>query len=130
MTWAVGIILLLLPAYGPAMPSGGPTSGDTVVHGAHDLAASVLLGLLLLLVAPQLTRGLAVADGALARRLLGPRRDLAARVTELEASRERVVDAAEAERRRIERDLPDGAQQRRVPRAMEPPPAQATFPTT
>ena len=127
MTWAAGIILLLLPVYGPAMPSGGPTIGDTVVHGAHDLAASVLLGLLLLLVAPQLTRGLAVADGTLARRLLGPRRDLAARVIELETSRERVVDAAEAERRRMERDLHDGAQQRLVALAMELGRAQAKF---
>ena len=32
MTWAVGMILLPLPAYGPAMPSGGPTIGDTVLH--------------------------------------------------------------------------------------------------
>src|SRR6266536_2540044 len=56
---------------------------------------------------------------ALARRLLGPRRDLAARVTELEISRERVVDAAETERRRIERDLHDGAQQRLVALAMD-----------
>jgi signal transduction histidine kinase len=119
MAWAVGLLLLLLPVYGPAMPSGGPTIGDTVVHGAHNQAVSVLLGVLLLLVAPQLTRGLAVADTALARRLLGPRRDLAARVTELEVSRERVVDAAEGERRRIERDLHDGAQQRLVALAME-----------
>src|SRR4029077_7813443 len=50
---------------------------------------------------------------------LGPRSDLAARVTELEISRERVVDAAEAERRRIERDLHDGAQQRLGARAMD-----------
>jgi signal transduction histidine kinase len=76
-------------------------------------------GALVLLAAPQLTRGLAVADAAFARRLLAPPSDLAARVTELERSRERVVDAAEAERRRIERDLHDGAQQRLVALAME-----------
>jgi signal transduction histidine kinase len=35
-------------------------------------------------------------------------------VTELETSREAAVDSAEAERRRIERDLHDGAQQRLV----------------
>ena len=125
--WAVGLLLLLLPLYGPAMPSGGPTIGDTVVRGAHNQAVSVLLGVLVLLVAPQLTRGFAVADTALARRLLGPRRDLAARVIELETSRERVVDAAEAERRRIERDLHDGAQQRLVALAMELGRAKAKF---
>src|SRR5580692_8926233 len=85
-TWAVGIILLLLPAYGRFMPSGGPTIGDTVLHTRAELTLSAVLGALLLLAAPQLTRGLAIADGALARRLLGPRRDLAARVTELEIS--------------------------------------------
>jgi signal transduction histidine kinase len=65
------------------------------------------------------TRGLALADAALARLLLAPHADLAARVAELETSRDRVVDAAEAERRRIERDLHDGAQQRLVALAME-----------
>jgi signal transduction histidine kinase len=125
--WAVGLILLTLPAYGPALPSGGPMFGDTVLRGRPVLALSAALGLILLLAAPQLTRGLAVADSELARRLLGPRRDLAARVTELEISRERVVDAAEAERRRIERDLHDGAQQRLVALAMELGRAKARF---
>jgi len=52
---------------------------------------------------------------------------LAARVTELEISRERVVDAAETERRRIERDLHDGAQQRLVALAMDLGRAKARF---
>ncbi|HEV2254858.1 MAG TPA: sensor domain-containing protein, partial [Streptosporangiaceae bacterium] len=112
--WAFGLILLTLPAYGWAMPSGGPTFGTTVLHTRAEFTLSAVLGALLLLAAPQLTRGLAIADTALARQLLGPPQDLAARVTELEISRERVVDAAEAERRRIERDLHDGAQQRLV----------------
>jgi signal transduction histidine kinase len=127
LTWAVGLILLTLPVYGRAMPSGGPTIGDTVLHTRAQLTAAAVIGLLMVLAAPQLTRGLAVADGTLARLLLGPRRDLAARVTELEISRERVVDAAEAERRRIERDLHDGAQQRLVALAMELGRAKARF---
>jgi signal transduction histidine kinase len=127
MTWAVGLIMVLLPVYGRYMPSGGPTFGDTVLHTRVQLTLFAVIGAILLLAAPQLTRGLAVADGALARRLLGPRRDLAARVTELEISRERVVDAAEAERRRIERDLHDGAQQRLVALAMELGRAKARF---
>ena len=36
--------------------------------------------------------------------------ELAARLDELEASRARIVEAGDAERRRIERDLHDGAQ--------------------
>jgi signal transduction histidine kinase len=41
-----------------------------------------------------------------------------AQLTEVRASRARIVDAADAERRRIERDLHDGAQQRLVALAM------------
>ena len=53
---------------------------------------------------------------ALARALLGPSADAAhaAQVQRLETSRTAAVDSAEAERRRIERDLHDGAQQRLV----------------
>src|SRR5271170_1983712 len=127
LAWAVGLILLVLPAYAWAMPSGGPTIGDTVLHTRAELTLSAVIGAVLLLAAPQLTRGLAIADGALARQLLGPQRDLAARVTELEISRGRVVDAAQAERQRIERDLHDGAQQRLVSLAMELGRAKARF---
>lgn len=54
--------------------------------------------------------------GTLALALLGPNRAerLAEHAQHLQASRARGVDAAEAERRRIERDLHDGAQQRLV----------------
>jgi signal transduction histidine kinase len=125
--WAAGLVLLALPLYNRFLPSGGADIGGTVLKSAPVLAASAVIGLVLLLAAPQLTRGLANADAALSRWLLGPRSDLAARVTELEISRERVVDAAEAERRRIERDLHDGAQQRLVALAMDLGRAKARF---
>ena len=125
--WAAGLVALTLPLYNESLPSGGAKIGDFVLGGTPRMTASAVIGLLVLLAAPQLTRGLAVADAALSRRLLGPRRDLAARVTELEISRERVVDAAEAERRRMERDLHDGAQQRLVALAMELGRAKAKF---
>jgi signal transduction histidine kinase len=131
LVWAAGLVMLALPAYARALPNGGPSFGGgartVVLHTGPQLAAVAVIGGLVLLAAPQLTRGLAVADGALARLLLGPRRDLAARVREVEISRERVVDAAEAERRRIERDLHDGAQQRLVALAMELGRAKAKF---
>jgi signal transduction histidine kinase len=123
LAWALGLVLLTLPLYDGSLPAGGAVIGGHVLGAVPLLmAASVVAGALLLLAAPQLTRGLAAADVALARLLLGPRADLGqltARVAELETSRDRVVDAAEAERRRIERDLHDGAQQRLVALAME-----------
>ena len=125
--WAAGLALLTLPLYNRSLPSGGAKLGDTVLKGTATMTGAAVIGLVLLLVAPQLTRGLASADAALSRRLLGPRRDLAARVRDVEISRERVLDAAEAERRRIERDLHDGAQQRLVALAMDLGRAKARF---
>ena len=125
--WAVALVMLALPWYNSSLPSGGAKFGETVLRGTPTMAVSAAIGLALLLAAPQLTRGLAVADAAMSRFLLGPPSDLSARVSELELSRERVVDAAEAERRRIERDLHDGAQQRLVALAMELGRAQAKF---
>ncbi len=126
-TWAASLVLLTLPLYDKYLPSGGAKIGDVVFRGTPTMASSAAIGLLLLLVAPQLTRGFGRMDARLSRWLLGPPSDLAARVVELETSRERVVDAAEAERRRIERDLHDGAQQRLVALAMELGRAKARF---
>ena len=124
---ALGLALLTLPLYNAELPSGGAVIDGTVLRGGPVLAASAVAGLVLLLAAAQLARGFAAADAGLSRVLLGPPSRLAARVTELERSRERVVDAAEAERRRIERDLHDGAQQRLVALAMELGRAKAKF---
>jgi signal transduction histidine kinase len=59
----------------------------------------------------------------------GRQADLTARIGALETSRAKVMDAAEAERMRIERDLHDGAQQRLVSLAMELGRAKAKFGT-
>jgi signal transduction histidine kinase len=127
--WSVGVVGLTLPLYGGLFPGGGPSFGSHLLTGPKPLVVSGVAGLLFLLAAPPLTRAFASADAALARWLLSPPRDVAleARVTELKVSRERVVDAAEAERRRIERDLHDGAQQRLVALAMELGRAKAKF---
>jgi len=73
-------------------------------------------GVALLYGAGWFAKALARVDTAAARTLLGPSREeqLARRVTDLADSRASVIDAADAERRRIERDLHDGAQQRLV----------------
>jgi signal transduction histidine kinase len=128
--WALSVVLITLPLYSSSLPEGGVViNGTAVLRGTPVLAACAVAGVLLLLGAPALTRGLAAMDAALTRALLAPPADLVltARVAELERSRERVVDAAEAERRRIERDLHDGAQQRLVALAMELGRAKAKF---
>jgi signal transduction histidine kinase len=125
--WTAALVLLTLPLYNTYLPSGGARIADVVFTGTPAMATSAALGLALLLIAPQLTRGFGRLDAGLSRGLLGPPSDLAARVIQLETSRERVVDAAEAERGRIERDLHDGAQQRLVALAMDLGRAKARF---
>ncbi|MFD8275080.1 sensor histidine kinase [Streptomyces flaveolus] len=74
-----------------------------------------LLGLLLLALGAYVLAAAAGARAELTRLLIAPRGGgLDAKVVELTRSRVRLVDAFEAERRRIERDLHDGAQQRLV----------------
>jgi signal transduction histidine kinase len=71
-------------------------------------------------VAPGLAQWVTRTDERMAWALLGPgrREELALRVETLARSRADLVAAADAERRRIERDLHDGAQQRLVSLAM------------
>ena len=73
-------------------------------------------GLVLLPAVPYLLTLVAGGYAAAARELLlgGPGEQLRAELVEVSRSRARLADAFEAERRRIERDLHDGAQQRLV----------------
>lgn len=129
--WSAGLVLVTLPAYSAALPGGAAHLGGFRLGGFWWLALAVLTGVLLLLAAPVLTRALALADASVGRRLIGSggTAELTARIGELETSRARVLDAAEAERMRIERDLHDGAQQRLVSLAMELGRAKAKFAT-
>ncbi|MFD8198028.1 sensor domain-containing protein [Streptomyces sp. NPDC059701] len=77
--------------------------------------AVALLGLVLLALGAYVLGAAAGARAELTRLLIAPRGGgPQAKVVELTRSRVRLVDAFEAERRRIERDLHDGAQQRLV----------------
>lgn len=94
------------------------------VFDDHVLLDGVILsmvGCALILTAPWLARGAMFVDTALVRLLLGPseKEKLTEEVSTLRTSRAGVVDAADAERRRIERDLHDGAQQRLVALAVD-----------
>jgi signal transduction histidine kinase len=79
-----------------------------------------IAGIVLLPIAIWVAPWIGWMHGSLALALLGPNRAkrLEVKAQHLQASRARGVDAAEAERRRIERDLHDGAQQRLVSVAM------------
>jgi signal transduction histidine kinase len=92
----------------------GRTIADPVA--ALPGTAAGLLGLVLCAYAGLLLAGAQVWTAQL---LLSAREeDLGSRVTELTRSRVRLVDAFEAERRRIEHDLHDGAQQQLVALSM------------
>ncbi|MCK0110700.1 histidine kinase [Ornithinimicrobium sp. F0845] len=88
------------------------------------VAAAWIAALAVLLVAPFAARHLTQVDAGLARSLLGqdPEEQIAhlsERVETLTTSRSETVDSVEVERRRIERDLHDGPQQRLVAIAMD-----------
>jgi signal transduction histidine kinase len=131
VTWSCGLVLLTLPSYSFVLPGGAAHLGSFRLGGFWWQTLAAVTGVLLLLCAPALTRLMGAADASVGRWLLGSpgRAELTARIGELEVSRARVIDAAEAERIRIERDLHDGAQQRLVSLAMELGRAKAKFAT-
>jgi signal transduction histidine kinase len=116
--WTLGPAMLLAPLFGAT--GSGLSARHWVMFGA---------GLAATLAAPWAARGMAALDLLMARQLLGTNRveELELRVTDLAASRDSTVDAADAERRRIERDLHDGAQQRLTSLAMNLGIARATL---
>ncbi len=124
--WTGAALFLLLPLYNPALANGGAhlfshAGGPLfVINTVPETALVGLVGVGLALAAPWIARAVAGAEGRLAAGLLGPseRAALTTRIDELRARREQLFDVVEAERRRIERDLHDGAQQRLVALAM------------
>jgi signal transduction histidine kinase len=99
--------------------------GDQVVVGGPPLQSLAiwpflpLFGVLLLIPAAYLWIAAATVRAALVRAVSTPgRAQLGAKLIEVGRSRARLLDAFEVERKRIERDLHDGAQQRLVSLAM------------
>lgn len=80
-----------------------------------------LVGALLLMLLPYVLVGIGRGHAHLAKALLGTDREaeLTQQVTNLRVSRTQAVDVSLLERRRIERDLHDGAQQQLVKLAMD-----------
>ncbi len=115
----IGLGGLFAPAYYWALPDG---TWWTAIHvdTLLEAVAVVPLGALVLLLGIPGLSALGRLYGWFAAQLLGSSTDpaLTAQVTELEDARSRIIAAADAERRRIERDLHDGAQQRLVALAL------------
>jgi signal transduction histidine kinase len=123
--WTTALALLFLPAYAWALPENAQVV-DSWVRLTFDTAPNVVgVGLpgdgwvidTPVEYTPWVVRGLATGNRYLVRGMLG--RDMTARVQELTASRSAAVDLAAEDRRRIERDLHDGVQQRLVSLAMD-----------
>lgn len=114
--WSGGVVAILLPIFStPSSVLFGVDLTDPVIWYGF-----IVSGVVLLVLAVWLGPVLARLDVRTAQVMLQLSRaeELAHRVEVLTESRAEVVDAADAERRRIERDLHDGAQQRLVSLAM------------
>ncbi|TXL62770.1 sensor histidine kinase [Aeromicrobium terrae] len=121
--WVVDAVVLVFAITAPATLILSPVlvQLDTLevlgwrIDDTAEAWPAVVVGLLAAVVAAYLVTALASAQAGLTRLLLEPTEArLAAAVEQLRRSRTGLVDAFEAERRRIERDLHDGAQQRLV----------------
>jgi signal transduction histidine kinase len=124
--WVLALGLLSAPLWYWTPPAGEVTlfnDGDRawpVIDSLPEALLAAVAGAAICVAAAWVVRGMAAVHGAVALALLGPSQtQLRARVEALQTSRDRAVDSAEAERRRIERDLHDGAQQRLVALAMD-----------
>jgi len=121
LAWSIPPVLVALPLYYSQFAASqaqlGPFTIDTMTKAS---VVAAIAAAFLLVVSPSLIRTASALDGWLARMLLGRSEtgELAERVSQLVTSRQQVVDSVEAERRRMERDLHDGAQQRLVSLAM------------
>jgi signal transduction histidine kinase len=125
MLWPAAVAVIVACAVFWGSPQSAPATGAFTSPGNQPLHHPVdiiliVLSAATLFAAPWIGSGVRALDIRAARGLLGPSRadELASRVEQLTETRAGVVDAADAERRRLERDLHDGTQQRLVSLAM------------
>ncbi len=106
---------LVVVGFSVAVLLGAPAELRPRVDDVDIVVPSLVAGPLLLLATPYLLGWLASTGVRLARVVLAPSPDaVRGQLAEVLASRRRLTDAFDLERRRIERDLHDGAQQRIV----------------
>jgi signal transduction histidine kinase len=136
LCWSAALVFSTAFVYGEGLRALGVDVVPAENAYGWDLQSTdaqtllTIVGVVLLFTTPWLARWIAQLDVAAAVGLLGPSRseELTERVETLSESRAAVVAAADAERRRIERDLHDGAQQRLVALAMKLGLIRAMFP--
>ncbi|USX49003.1 sensor domain-containing protein [Lentzea sp. HUAS12] len=118
--WSVAAAFIAVPFWIGDAPFAVVVGEFWTIDSFASALPVTLIGLALIPFAALGTRWLGTLHGRFARGMLGPTRAdaLAIEAERLQSSRARGVEAAEAERRRIERDLHDGAQQRLVAVAM------------
>jgi len=118
--WATALAAVTLPVWSADVVSEN-VGGLSWYSGAWwQMAIGTALGVVALVVAPWIVRGVASLSRMATRGLLGvSAAELEAKIEHLSESRSRSVDAATAERQRIERALHDGAQMRLTALAME-----------
>jgi signal transduction histidine kinase len=108
----VALVMLFAPLIVLATPV---TIFGWIVTSTGQALPLTLIGIPAVLLVLHLGNGLAWLWALFARVMLGPSTvQLHERVDDLRGARARIIAAADAERRRIERDLHDGAQQRLV----------------
>ena len=98
---------------GQAVEVAQPDPGRAVVAGSDEADEAVLVYDEGLELEPQLVR-LTAAAASMALEHARLQAEVQAQLEQVRASRARIVEAGDAERRRLERDLHDGAQQRLV----------------
>jgi len=113
--WAIPLWAITLPIYAVHGQGAAPQvwNGRTL-DTWHEVLPVVLAGILVLPLAPWIIRGFAAVDRAAARWGLSQ-----SKVVVLRETQARSVDIAMADRRQIERDLHDGAQQRLLSLGMD-----------
>lgn len=120
--WVAGSLMLAFPLYADLLPAGSSLWGLALLSTGVGKALAALVGLVIVvLIAPWVTVAMGAFSLKVGRWLLTADREveLEQTVEALEISRSAAVDSAESERRRIERDLHDGAQQRLVALAID-----------
>ncbi|MEJ3658811.1 histidine kinase [Actinomycetes bacterium KLBMP 9759] len=114
--WLVSVVLICAPLLIGSEPV---VVGPLTITTPPEAWLATLGGVVLLVIGFYALVPLAELHSVVDRLLLGPRGEaLRTQVTDLARSRLRLVNAFDVERRRIERDLHDGAQQQLVTLAM------------